>query len=210
MAVGDPRTRWLTLFAETANSATLATGFTELAGRYAEKQRHYHTLRHVTDCLSCLDEAQDPPSDSFSVEAALWFHDIIYNPKSGNNEEASARYARQFLATTKVNAAVVTRIEQLIRLTKHPSMPCTHDEKLLIDIDLSILGANPEAFDRYDRQIRLEYAFVPGILYKRKRRATLNSFLERERIYQTDEFFEQREARARANIERAVRALGLR
>ena len=42
---------------------------------------------------------------------------------------------------------------------------------MLIDIDLSILGAPPARFAEYEQQIRAEYAWVPGILFRPKRRA---------------------------------------
>ena len=40
------------------------------------------------------------------------------------------------------------------------------DEVLLIDVDLSILGAEAQRFAQYEQQIRAEYAFVPEDLFR--------------------------------------------
>ena len=207
MNIDALRSRWFALFAATADSDTLEPGFSDLVARYSEKHRHYHTLRHIAACLDHLDQVREIASDHFCLETAIWFHDVIYNPKSNNNEQLSARTARNFLATTRVDERTTGKIDHFIRLTSHPSTPRSQDEKLLIDIDLSILGASPESFELYDRQIRKEYHFIPEFLYKRKRKAILNGFLERGTIYQSDWFFARCEDNARSNIKRALRVL---
>jgi predicted metal-dependent HD superfamily phosphohydrolase len=88
--------------------------------------------------------------------------------------------------------------------TRHTVAPANLDARLVVDIDLSILGAPHARFEQYERQIREEYASVPNWLFKRKRRAILRSFLERPRIYSTPHFFDALEARARVNLERAI------
>jgi predicted metal-dependent HD superfamily phosphohydrolase len=76
----------------------------------------------------------------------------------------------------------------------------------VLDIDLAILAADPAEFDEYERAIRAEYAWVPDENYRAARAKILQSFLDRERIYRTAPFA-GREARARANIERALSRL---
>jgi predicted metal-dependent HD superfamily phosphohydrolase len=78
---------------------------------------------------------------------------------------------------------------------------------VVVDIDLSILGAPPETFDAYQEAIREEYSWVPGFLYRRKRKKILRSFLTRDRIFTTDFFFGRYEERARQNLEGAVKTL---
>jgi predicted metal-dependent HD superfamily phosphohydrolase len=86
--------------------------------------------------------------------------------------------------------------------TRHDAVPVDADAQLLVDIDLSILGAERERFDEYERQIRAEYAFVPALIFNAKRRQILRSFLDRPRIYSTPAF-SVLEATARANLARA-------
>jgi predicted metal-dependent HD superfamily phosphohydrolase len=77
---------------------------------------------------------------------------------------------------------------------------------LLVDIDLAILGASEPRFAEYERQVRDEYAFVPEPLFYEKRRAILQSFLARPRIYSTRHFTNLLERRARMNLARAAQA----
>jgi predicted metal-dependent HD superfamily phosphohydrolase len=62
------------------------------------------------------------------------------------------------------------RVRSLVLATRHCALPVTRDEQVLVDIDLAILGAEPARFAKYEQQIRAEYSFVPGFLFKRKRR----------------------------------------
>ena len=78
------------------------------------------------------------------------------------------------------------------------------DAGLLVDIDLSILGANPDRFDEYEYQIRQEYAWVPDGLFRTKRKALLQGFLARTRIFNTTYFVERYEKQARLNLKRSL------
>ena len=69
-------------------------------------------------------------------------------------------------------------------------------------------GQSEEDFDRYDRAIRLEYARVPDIIYRRERATVLRGLLEREPLYATPYFREHFERPARANLRRALARLG--
>jgi predicted metal-dependent HD superfamily phosphohydrolase len=74
------------------------------------------------------------------------------------------------------------------------------DAKLIVDIDLAILGATPERFAEYETQVRQEYAWLPSPVYKRERGRILNGFLKRKNIYSTPYFQIDHEERARENI----------
>jgi hypothetical protein len=78
---------------------------------------------------------------------------------------------------------------------------------LLLDIDLSILGADEDAFDRYDRAIREEYSWVPEAEYRNARIKVLKSFADRASIYHTLIGRKRYESQARANLERALARL---
>ena len=179
-------------------------GFHKLADRYCEKHRHYHTLNHVNDCLTHLDDVSDYLIDLRAVEIALWFHDVIYDPKKNDNEKMSSEYAKAFLRSINMASDVISQIAHLVALTKHPSFPETNDEKYLIDIDLAILAADKEHYDRYESCIRREYQFVPSFLYKRGRKKILMSFAKSDRIYWTDLFHDKYENQARDNLKRAI------
>jgi predicted metal-dependent HD superfamily phosphohydrolase len=79
--------------------------------------------------------------------------------------------------------------------------------RTLIDVDLAILGAPAERFDEYEQQVRAEYSWVPGVLFKRKRREILEGFLRRPTVYSTEHFRGRYEVAARANLSRSIHQL---
>lgn len=178
--------------------------FAQLLNCYVEPQRHYHTLQHLQECLAHFEQARTAAAHPHEVEMALWFHDAIYEVRGSDNEQRSADWARDVLQSAGVAAEVAERVHALIMATRHTAVPTGQDEQLLIDIDLSILGAEAERFAEYEDQIRREYAFVPGWLFKRKRRAILASFLDRPRLYSTALFHDALEQRARSNLRQAI------
>ena len=92
----------------------------------------------------------------------------------------------------------------LVLATRHTASPGSPDEQLLVDIDLSILGASESRFAEYERQIREEYSFVPEVVFRTKRRAILQSFITRPQIYRTQHFAGVLEQQARVNLTRVA------
>jgi len=174
--------------------------FEALLAAYNEPQRHYHSQQHLAECLAHFDQARHLAEHPGEVEIALWFHDAIYDVRGKSNERLSADWAVRALLTSNASEATQRRVEQLIMATKHDVTPTRSDEQLLVDIDLSILGATPERFAEYDRQVRAEYSWVPGFVYNMKRRSVLKSFLARPNIYSTSYFRERNETQARINL----------
>ena len=175
-----------------------------LLAAYAEPHRKYHTLQHLHECLDLLAPATAAAARPCEVEVALWFHDAIYDVRRSDNEERSADWASAAVAAAGVAAAIVERIRSLVLATKHTGSPGSDDERLLVDIDLAILGAPAQRFAEYERQIRAESSWVPQPLFDEKRGAILRSFLDRERIFATPLFHSRFEAAARVNLARAV------
>jgi predicted metal-dependent HD superfamily phosphohydrolase len=197
------RASWLRAWNGIGARADDAT-FNALVAGYGEQHRSYHTVQHLHECIKQFDAVQGLALNAAEVETALWFHDAIYDVKRADNEERSAEWASTAARHAGVADATVERIRSMVMVTKHTGAPDVPDEQLLVDIDLSILGANKERFAEYERQIREEYSFVPGWLFRRKRRAILRSFLDRPRIYATAHFHEQLEATARENLQLAI------
>jgi predicted metal-dependent HD superfamily phosphohydrolase len=175
-----------------------------LMARYGEPHRKYHTLQHLQECLAHFDAVQGVLPASAEVEAALWFHDAIYDVKRSDNEERSAGWARQAALQAGVAPPVADRVHALVMATRHAAVPVAEDEQWLVDIDLAILGADPIRFAEYERQIRDEYGHVPGWLFQRKRRAILQAFLDRPRLFSTPHFHQALEEAARRNLRLAV------
>lgn len=199
--------RWRATLAGITEPPAIETGFHNLSAHYAEKQRHYHTLEHIAQCLKQLDAVTELAQDKLALELALWFHDVIYLPGKNNNEKKSADYAIAFLQHSSLTPQTIATIASHIRLTRHPSEPVTVDEKLLIDIDLSILGCPPDLYNTYEKQIRQEYSHVPAFLYKRGRKKILNFFLRQTPLFKTDFFNSRLGDQAKINLKNAITAL---
>ena len=178
----------------------------ELQRRYSEPQRHYHTLQHLGECLTWFEREQALAERPGEVALALWFHDAIYDVHAHDNEARSAEWARSAMLASGPQAEAAERVHALVMATRHDAVPEGCDAELLIDIDLSILGAERERFDEYERQVHAEYAFVPDAVRLPRRRAILQRFLAREAIYATPRMHALLEARARANLARSIAA----
>ena len=166
---------------------------------YREKHRRYHTLQHLEECFARFDEIADLAAHPADVELAIWFHDAIYDPRRSDNERRSADWAASSTGNTNVRSLVLA--------TRHEAVPQGQDEQVLVDVDLWILGAPERRFDEYETQVREEYRWVPGLIYRRKRREILQSLAARPAIYSTARFRERYEAPARANLARALARL---
>jgi predicted metal-dependent HD superfamily phosphohydrolase len=171
---------------------------------YGEKQRHYHTVQHLEECLSLFEQYQYLAKSPAEIAMAIWFHDAVYDVYAHDNEEQSARWAKTSLIEHGVDISSVHRVVDLILATKHDHEPSDADAILLVDIDLAILGADPARFDEYEQQVRDEYAYVLDAVFYPKRAEILTAFLSRESIYKTPALNSRFEAQARTNLEKAL------
>lgn len=202
------RSRWTGLWNRLGAQGDGLALFSALEDAYAEPPRAYHTAEHIRDCLVQFDLSRRAAQRADQVEAAIWFHDAVYRPGAPDNEERSARLARLALADFGAPVAVADAVAGLVLATQHLAIPSEPDAALLCDIDLSILGRTPNAFDEFEQRIRREYAWVPEPLYRSARTEILEGFLARRSIFQTDFFRERYEVAARANLARVVHELG--
>jgi len=174
--------------------------YDSLIEAYNQPHRKYHTVQHITECLDLLVKVAHLAEHPDEIAVALWFHDIAYDPKSRKNEEKSAKLAATAMNRAKIPVNSRTRIAGLIMVTKHDREPMTSDEKLILDIDLAILGAAKRRYNQYERQIAAEYSHVPAEVFKEKRKEFMLAFVSRPHIYHTPYFHKKYERRARANV----------
>ena len=121
-----------------------------------------------------------------------------------DNEARSADWAQQALRAAGVAEDAARRVHALVMATRHDAQPEGTDAQLLVDIDLSILGAPAARFAEYERQIRVEYAHVPPEVFEPRRRAILGSFLARDPLYLTTSVRARLETQARLNLQKAI------
>ncbi len=183
-----------------------------LSALYRAADRHYHGLAHIEALLALAAEYRPILSDPQAVEAAIWFHDAIYDSRAKDNEARSAELARESLAD-RIAPARIERISAMIEATATHQVPdlgspdANRDAALFLDMDLSILGTPAALFDAYEAAVRRDYAWVDDTAWKTGRAAVLRNFLARPHIFHTPEFGERFEAQARENMERSLERL---
>lgn len=177
----------------------------DLVTRYGEVHRRYHDLNHVHACVARFDEHRDLAERPAEVLAALLFHDAVYDPRRSDNEARSAALARAALLGAPPEA--VDRIAAMIAATAGHVARAADDIGLVLDIDLSILGAPPDIYDAFERGVREEYGFVDDEAFRAGRSAMLRDFLARPALYVHPPLRDAFEVAARRNLARAVAAL---
>ncbi|ESX82103.1 hypothetical protein NKH82_08345 [Mesorhizobium sp. M0915] len=185
----------------------------ELSALYDAADRHYHDLGHIEAMLALANDYKALLHDPEAVEAAIWFHDAIYDGRAKDNEARSAALAETKLAG-RADAQRIRRIAAMITATAGHELPslgdqhAVRDAALFLDMDLAILGAAPDVFDAYEQAVRREYQWVDEPMWRAGRAAVLKGFLARPHIFHSEEFRRRFETQARQNMARSLRALG--
>lgn len=188
--------------------ATVHALWQDIATRYNEKQRAYHTLRHLQQLFGQFELIKHKLNEPHIIALALFYHDVVYDPLRTDNERKSAEYAVQVL-DKYLTSKQVKRIYDLImmtadhQLTEHVDL----DAAYLLDMDLSVLGASWPEYEEYAKSVRQEYAHVAKVAYRVGRTQVLKGLLAHPRLYLTDYYYQRLEAQARKNIRRELTLL---
>lgn len=179
---------------------------------YGDTGRAYHNWRHIEAMLQGLDEVRHDAAMTDirfdELELAIFFHDVVYEPGTPDNEARSAEMFRQQGGSEVLGREAVGRITDMILATKQHDPTSDPATGLLIDLDLAVLGGTAEQYETYAAAIRKEFAFVPEPAWRAGRAAVLRTFLQRHRIYQTEPFA-TRELAARRNLQREIERLAM-
>ena len=184
----------------------------DIAIRYSETQRAYHSLQHIEQLFRQFEQIKHVLNEPHIIALALFYHDVIYAPTRSDNELKSAEYAVEALRPY-FSAAQCQHIYALIIMTaNHRLAECSSAQKnfdaaYLLDMDLSILGASWLEYEQYAQAVRQEYAHVSNIDYRVGRRAVLTGLLAHLKLYLTDYYYDRLEKQARQNIKREIKIL---
>lgn len=176
----------------------------EIMVRYSEEWRIYHNLEHIGSLMEQATAFHFAFMEPESVMMAIFYHDIIYAPDGKNNESQSAALAGFRLGEMDFPAYIIDHCAQHILATRDHLPSMNHDTNYMIDFDLAILGQQPEQYAWYTVKLRQEYQVIPDELFYEERKNILMGFLQRDRIYATDEYYQRYETQARANMEREL------
>ena len=177
-----------------------------LISLHATPPRAYHNLNHVRQCLSSLSalSPNEPPPQAI---AAIWFHDCVYVPGSQHNEAASAAIAQAYAPMLGFGTADAEAIARSVMATRSHASDETGVPALVVDADLSILGAHPNDYAVYADAIRQEWSHTEPDAFNQGRLAFVRSMLAREHIFATSVGRSLFENAARTNLNNEAQRL---
>lgn len=180
-----------------------------ILAQYGQEGRHYHGVAHLQALFGLID-AHAPRPAGAAVHLAIWWHDVIYDPLSKENEAQSALMAREHLTLLGAPTALIDQTCALIIATQdHFTAPSFGDEDVFLDADIAILGAPRDSYQRYVDQIRAEYHMVPEPLFTAGRTRFLQGAAGWSGFFKTDVFEAKFGDTARANLAWELEGLGV-
>ncbi|MCB0989458.1 MAG: hypothetical protein KDB16_00645 [Acidimicrobiales bacterium] len=195
-----------------SRQAPLASRLEALLRMWSQPQRAYHDTEHLDRMLGATTWLADEldvrdPAVKVSLELAVWYHDAVYDAQSTDNEARSADLARQSLGGL-VPEATVEQVARLVLLTAgHSVAEGDLEGCLVVDADLSILGAEPAVYDSYRGGVRAEYGHLDDATFIAGRSAFLRGMLERSRVFNTAPARLAWQAQAHENMAHELEAL---
>ena len=184
----------------------------DIAVRYNETQRAYHSLQHIQQLFSQFEQIKHQLHEPHIIALALYYHDVIYDPRRSDNELKSAEYAVEALKGY-LSAEQCQHIYALIMMTaSHELHECldkdtVSDAAYLLDMDLSILGTPWSEYQVYAQAVRQEYRHIANEDYRTGRIAVLQKLLAHPVLYLTAYYHNHFELQARDNIKREISLL---
>ncbi len=184
----------------------------DIAVRYNETQRAYHSLQHIQQLFLQFEQIKHHLNELHIIALALYYHDVIYDPRRSDNELKSAEYMVEALRCY-LSAEQCQHIYALIMMTAtHELHECldkdtVSDAAYLLDMDLSILGTPWSEYEVYAQAVRQEYRHIANEDYRTGRITVLQKLLSHPVLYLTAYYHNQFEVQARDNIKREISLL---
>lgn len=191
----------------TTDSALANHLWLEIFTKYSEPKRYYHTITHLEKLIDNLKEVKTDIKDWETILLAAFYHDVIYKASSSTNEEDSAKLAKQRLTEIGFPAVRITKCIEMIMATKNHKASDDKDTNYFMDVDLAILGYNPEEYYEYTENIRKEYTIYPDFMYNSGRKKIMLQLFQLKDIYKTTYFQAKYEKQARINIKNELETL---
>jgi predicted metal-dependent HD superfamily phosphohydrolase len=182
------------------DSPTSRTEWAAVVGAWGEPHRRYHDLAHLAAVLGLVGELAAAAVDPDAVRLAAWYHDVVYDPRRGDNEGVSAERARAGLRGL-VPPEQVEEVVRLVLLTAgHDEAPDDANGAVLCDADLAVLAAPPGAYAAYASAVREEYGHLSDAEFTAGRTAVLEHLLALPALYRLPALAAEWTPRARANL----------
>ncbi|MGY1747382.1 HD domain-containing protein [Blastococcus sp. SYSU D00695] len=182
------------------DSATSRTEWAAVVAAWSQPHRRYHDLAHLAAVLGIVGQLEAAAADPAAVRLAAWYHDVVYDPRRGDNEQVSAERARAGLRGL-VPEERVEEVARLVLVTAgHDPEPGDANAAVLCDADLAVLAGPPDAYAAYASAVREEYGHLPDDEFTAGRIAVLEHLLGLETLYRLPAVAAAWTPRARANL----------
>jgi len=149
-----------------------------VAAGWCERQRYWHGPGHLRTLLGAV-EAQCTGEEREILQLAALYHDAVYDPRAGDNEEASAELLLEHAA--KPEGRVAVKAAEIIAASKWSEPPSTPLVEKFFAFDTYQLSEDCPLSERalYEQAIFREYQFAGLEIYRRKRREFLEGWARR-------------------------------
>lgn len=178
------------------------THIQELTEAYSQPHRVYHNLQHIEELLSLCATHDRVIKDQQTLKLAVWYHDVVYDVLSKENEKLSADFAARHLSDLEFEQATIDRVTTYILASSHHVASFSEDPDLayFLDFDLAILSTDRTKYREYTRKIRAEYGMYSDTEFAAGRAKFLETFLTRENVYSTPLYRTNFEELAQSNL----------
>ena len=211
MATEEIREHFINSLRHFATSASqIQVLWSEAEAHYSSPDRQYHTLAHLNHLISELVPLRNHFANWDTVVLATAYHDIVYNIHHKDNEEQSARFAGSRLEGISFPSEQIEHCKKMILATRTHEQDKDEEINLFTDADLSILGTQDQTYREYSEQIRGEYSSYTDLEFQNGRKRVLQHFLNMNRIFKTNYFFDAYEQSARINLKLELASLNQR
>lgn len=180
---------------------------------YESPGRHYHTIEHIYQCIKLIDKLyRKDVRHTHLVKLAIFYHDCVYDVEQKDNEQASAKifegYAdRHILSQNVYLRKNMDLVRDLILMTAGHKVERDDNifMRIMNDVDMSIMGADPASYMKYARNVWIEYSKFGKESYIKGRLAFLES-IDPWQLFHTPQMF-NRYLQARQNIRNEINIL---
>ncbi len=193
-----------TSFQEPQSSEVAEAVFYQLEALYGQPWRRYHCFSHIEWCLYYFDECRQYADSPDALELAIWFHDCIYTIGASDNEALSRDW---FLDHSEgyLEESIREFVAMYIMDTYHRDNPSSEDGKLMVDIDLSNLGAKWDIYIKDSEAVMAELMLLEPVTERSVKEQVLvflQNLLDRKYIYHSPHYRTYFETMAQTNIAR--------
>ncbi len=150
-------------FVDVTNQDSISKTIQNLLKMYSDESRSYHSKSHLLYMLQNIPEEENS-LNYIALLLSIFAHDCIMKEENGvSAEERSARYLESILKSSSSDLAA-----QCVRATEYLYNPdvdkiitLNKEAKILVSLDLAILGSNQAIYKKYAEKVRQEYLKYP-------------------------------------------------